>query len=296
MKKTKILVPALGILLLSTAASVTGTVAWFAVNTSVTITNLQVKAKAEGGIVIAAYTQTSGSAASETNDAGYNNTLTPAVFAAPTASAYANTATMSLTAAELYPTSTADTSAWYHAVSASVNDYSAKAGSYTTLPNLEADGKSYTGDGTEAAKAFALQGQYFLYNKFSIKGTTDGPFSLWVSGITVTGETNSAALNDSLIIAVKVGSGSVSFYAPMYASNDDSTLYYYSGSARTAGSPAKGLAPNTKVANNTITATASDMQVWVYYEGEDPNCKTINAVNVDTLNISMEFTTIDPAA
>ena len=45
MKKTKIIVPALGLLLLSTAASVTGTVAWFAANTSVTATGMQITAK-----------------------------------------------------------------------------------------------------------------------------------------------------------------------------------------------------------------------------------------------------------
>ena len=45
MKKTKIIIPALGLLVLSTAASVTGTVAWFAMNNTVTATGLQVEAK-----------------------------------------------------------------------------------------------------------------------------------------------------------------------------------------------------------------------------------------------------------
>ena len=52
MKKTKIIVPALGVLLLSTAASVTGTVAWFSMNNFVTATGMEVRAKAENGIVI----------------------------------------------------------------------------------------------------------------------------------------------------------------------------------------------------------------------------------------------------
>ena len=49
MKKTKIIVPALGVLLLSTAASVTGTVAWFSMNNFVTATGMEVKARAENG-------------------------------------------------------------------------------------------------------------------------------------------------------------------------------------------------------------------------------------------------------
>lgn len=47
MKKTKVIIPALGLLLLSTAASVSGTVAWFAMNASVTATGMQITAKSD---------------------------------------------------------------------------------------------------------------------------------------------------------------------------------------------------------------------------------------------------------
>ena len=53
MKKTKIIVPALGLLLLSTAASVTGTVAWFSANTQVTVTGMQVKTSVSSNLLIA---------------------------------------------------------------------------------------------------------------------------------------------------------------------------------------------------------------------------------------------------
>ena len=52
MKKTKIIIPALGMLLLSTAASVTGTVAWFSANASVKATGMSVQAKASESLVI----------------------------------------------------------------------------------------------------------------------------------------------------------------------------------------------------------------------------------------------------
>ena len=52
MKKTKIIIPALGVLLLSTAASVTGTVAWFSANSTVKANGMRVKAKAESALVI----------------------------------------------------------------------------------------------------------------------------------------------------------------------------------------------------------------------------------------------------
>ena len=52
MKKTKVIIPALGILLLSTAASVTGTVAWFSSNASVSATGMSVKAHTDEALVI----------------------------------------------------------------------------------------------------------------------------------------------------------------------------------------------------------------------------------------------------
>ena len=59
MKKTKIIIPALGILLLSTAASVTGTVAWFSANTTTTVTGMKVKTKVSSNLLIAADTLSS---------------------------------------------------------------------------------------------------------------------------------------------------------------------------------------------------------------------------------------------
>ena len=53
MKKTKIVVPALAVLLLSTAASVSGTVAWFSMSTSVTVTGMQVTTKVSSNLLIA---------------------------------------------------------------------------------------------------------------------------------------------------------------------------------------------------------------------------------------------------
>ena len=53
MKKTKIIVPALGLLLRSTAASVSGTVAWFSANTSVKVNGMAVTTKVSGNLLIA---------------------------------------------------------------------------------------------------------------------------------------------------------------------------------------------------------------------------------------------------
>lgn len=52
MKKTKIIIPALGMLLLSTAASVTGTVAWFAMNSTVTASGMNIQAKSDSAYLV----------------------------------------------------------------------------------------------------------------------------------------------------------------------------------------------------------------------------------------------------
>ena len=69
MKKTKIIIPALAMLLLSTAASVSGTVAWFSMNNSVTVTGMTVTTKVSSNLLIA-----------ETNlDANYSSDITQSI-------------------------------------------------------------------------------------------------------------------------------------------------------------------------------------------------------------------------
>lgn len=53
MKKSKILAPALGVLVLSTAASISGTVAWFTANNSVAVTGMSVKTRVGSNLLIA---------------------------------------------------------------------------------------------------------------------------------------------------------------------------------------------------------------------------------------------------
>lgn len=52
MKKTKVLIPALGILSLSMAASITGTVAWFSANASVTARGMRIAAATDSSLLI----------------------------------------------------------------------------------------------------------------------------------------------------------------------------------------------------------------------------------------------------
>ena len=73
MKKTKIIIPSLGLLLLSTAASVTGTVAWFSANGTVTATNMNVTAKSN-----ATYLLIGATSACASNKEGLSDTVAAA--------------------------------------------------------------------------------------------------------------------------------------------------------------------------------------------------------------------------
>lgn len=114
MKKTKIIIPALGMLLLSTAASVSGTVAWFSMNNSVTVTGMTVTTKVSSNLQIA-----DGDAAHA--EANYGDSLEQARTGI------------------LEPASTADGEKFYYTVSAA-GDGSAKdkAASTYTLYSEEA--------------------------------------------------------------------------------------------------------------------------------------------------------------
>ena len=57
MKKTKVIIPALGMLLLSTAASVTGTVAWFSANNQVTASGMSIQATSGSAYLVISETE-----------------------------------------------------------------------------------------------------------------------------------------------------------------------------------------------------------------------------------------------
>ena len=66
--------------------------------------------------------------------------------------------------------------------------------------------------------------------------------------------------------------------------------------------PGIQIANQTVVGDNGTTSPYSsagvDMDIWVYYEGEDPNCKTVNTegISIDSLAISFTFSTSATAA
>ena len=201
MKKTKIIIPALGLLLLSTAASVTGTVAWFAANASVTASGMQLQAKAEQGILISTQTAASPASAWGASATALNSGSGVAVF----------------------PTSTADASAWLHNKGTSVT-IGAASGAYETLSLTET-----AGVGKDSSS-----NSYYLHNTFYVKASSDTSFTdaLIVNQVTGTGSTNSVNLDKALRVLVKQGSN-VAIFAPFNSASGDLS-YNVGGASGTA--------------------------------------------------------------
>ena len=291
MKKTKIIVPALGMLLLSTAASVTGTVAWFSANATVTASGMQVKAKADKGILI--------NEVETSADAHWDDT------------ALAGQAS----AIEIRPTSTADTGTWYTASSKSSSDAAGAgsgsassnlSGTYKTLASLSATTNTTAAvAGTSARRDICYvdddgtagygngEGYYVKYTYY-IKssseaitcGLASGDNNLNIKQVTAQALTsNSTALNKALRVAVVVNSKAYIF-API--STDTTTYYVAAGSDPTtvlSGAQATSL---TSIPSKQDDGVA--VYVYVYFEGEDANCKTDNVTaTLDALDVSVQF-------
>lgn len=311
MKKTKIIIPALGMLLLSTAASVTGTVAWFSMNSFVNATQMRVLAKAEKGILI------SNEAKTDWNDLAIASHST---------------------ALEVYPTSTLNGTKWYHSTSSSSslantgNPYTVlsddakfaedtaagKSGAGYLNTNGQAGFQAEAGETEdEPAVSYEADEAYYLVNSFYIKSSAEQLTSkLYINSVTATTaaqQAGSAALNQALRVLVVCGSNS-KIFAPfrstgltygVFASwntgdNPATTQKVEDGWATTTEVTAIGSGVvDTVLAESQVIPARSDttngplqIKIYLYFEGEDAACYSDNiTASLDTISVSVKFGT-----
>ena len=276
-KNNKKLASAFAMFMLSAAMLGTATYAWFTMNKEVTVTGMQVKAKATDGLVISGDNK-----ASWKTD--WNVAMTSGV--------------------ELYPTSTdgAASPAWAVAYSKefdNANKNQTGSGAYTDLPLTYdaslASGTTFTKDVDGVGKAGSPDRNYVLKKTFWIKSTGE---SAWATNLNVdevtakvetTSGSGSAALNKALRVLVVVNDTDSFIYAPI-TGYDDNTYFKGTGSklilvpATTQKNTSVDSIPNTD-------AGAVRVDMYMYYEGEDTECKSSNiaAISVDTLEVSAKF-------
>ncbi|MBE6864929.1 MAG: hypothetical protein E7495_10295 [Ruminococcus flavefaciens] len=302
------LLPAFAMLTVSAISLSSATYAWFTMNKTVSVTNMQVKATAEEGLLI-----------SETNGKTSNDKWDDVA-----------TANNLPTSIALLPTSTSNTLAWYHANSKSANDEAGAAASaldgnladagYTTLTSLDEQTTS-ADSGTNAANvvyfkdkdnnntvdagedAYYVKYTYYLKASntggISSMGLANGAQNLSIKDVTVSGSSGSVNLDKSLRVGVAINS-KFYIFAPNYTGTgaDVPADYYVYNGTSTTGTNIKiaPLAANgvayTDVSSLPGVDTSSPIQadVYLWYEGEDVNCKSENVTtSLDTLTVGLKF-------
>lgn len=206
------------------------------------------------------------------------------------------------------------TSDWIYAKAALASANAAKQDTYVKLGT---DTGKYTftngvglGDGVLAyedtvpvTQRTANSGRYYLATTYNISNVSSAVAEhLKVEGVTVTGNINSTALDQSLRVAI-VCDSNVEIYAPI----GYTTAPSYKVATTTDGTPiAKATTTtmtNADVAVNLSTVASDDIaatvgteenptvvNVYIWYEGEDSNNKTDNITNnIDGLNVTVNF-------
>ena len=259
MKKTKIIIPALGLLVLSTAASVTGTVAWFSANATVTASSLSVTARVDANLFIK-----DGIESDITAVTGTSTTLTGT----------------GVTASSVNPVdfdSTSGLIAQIPATYSSQPDVSAAgtALTWTTVANLSSGTSGQvTGVSTYVPK------DYFAYGYVTIvrKQSSAASFNLTAKADVTFG--TASELNKAFRIGILVDDGT--FYeSGDFGVNTASTL-----SGENAVKLNNGGSVGVSLADNQPHVAL----LLAWFEGADSDCFTNNAVNISTNTVSWSFT------
>ena len=256
MKKTKVIIPALGILLLSTAASVTGTVAWFSANNQVTATGMKVQAKAESGIVISN---------AATGDYDYT----------------ATSAKESVSA--LKPGSTADLTHWYHSTSTNPSSANTKQAYDEGVEDTHyVIHDFYVKSSSNAAASFT---SFDVKSITVATATQDLSLSLRV-GVKTTGSSNVylfapvAGATTTYTVAGATGAYN--------ADNRVEANIVEAGSADAKDTSVTSFPARVDSANNVNPGTHVGIYLW--FEGEDAHCISDNIdATLEQLTVTVVF-------
>ena len=285
MKKTKVIIPALGILLLSTAASVTGTVAWFTAANDVDVSGLNFQAQSEQAIVVANEGKTQWkNAGVQASHNGEGKTF--------------------------LNTSTGDMASWYHAYSSDANDGQATVDRVTLTVTQPTAGTADTNTGLGVVSSATgkdsenndvtvdtFNGQnVYLLNRFYVQSATQVKISnqdIYVKDLTVTGATKNAELDASLRIGFVYGSDKTIF-APVTGATLNYGVNGATSGVTAIANTSAGVALNTAAVEVPIFtsngASAIELNVFIWFEGEDANNKSANIKDaMDNLSITFKL-------
>ena len=278
MKKMRKLVPAFAMLMVAAIMMSTASYAWFTMSTTATASGMAVQATTSGGLAIAYALK------------GTDGATAPGAAAFQSSATFNSTQNWSNGAHKLSPTSTDLTgSKWYTASSAAINASAAVAGTYAEVASNNTN-------------------KYYFKTTMYVKSLDESADTtgkdLYVDMITSTEQNN--GLEASLRVAINVGNTWL-FFAPNYEELPEDGLNYVSSITVADG---KQTAVDVKANKNVFCGEEeltgallldggleytdpTEVNVYVYFEGEDDNCKSALAYNLTDLGISITFTSED---
>lgn len=266
-------------------------------NQTVTASGMQVKAVAEDGILISNVDKAS----------------------------WTNEATAKITTAVLVPTSTSGTKTptWLHNRSTNADNAQASqlASSYESL-SLKWTSSTY-GEGFAdlaggvANTKDANEKSYVLLNEFYIKSSGDAINlgadktykDLYINDVTVSSAGSWLKIDNALRVLVVVGDAAY-IYAPVINKAEGTTTLTYKVGGYTLTDPEAGDIESNRTFSSEVTAldatvaagfdktttttligntndSAVKAQIYIYFEGEDLNCKSTNISGITTNNLSV---------
>lgn len=301
------LVAAIALLALSTVSLIGSTYAWFTMNKTVSVTNMQVQAKADQGLLI-----------NEVADAGDNHWDELAT-------------TNQSSGIQLHATSTANTTTWYAAYSKRSNDAAAATqgsgsqylvdgyhelgttGWITAIETVQAAvaGTSAKqevtyidkdGDSTyDEGEGYYVKYTYYLKSSgeaitTSLAASAAGAVnqSLQIKNVTVTNNTftGSGSVDDldaALRVAIVIG-GKAYIYAPVAGA----TSPYYVNASSTATTVLTGDQATASITIPAVTSNGYEFYVYLYFEGEDAKLKTDNVISsLDNVTVAFDLALVD---
>ena len=290
-KLKKIMAAALAMMTFSTAAAVTGTVAWFTANNIVSASGMNIQAEAENGIVIANETHVA--------DSDWLTTVT--------ASHDGNSKTF-------IPTSTGDLVNWFHGLSDKADNGQSNV-KYDKFISPADDDKDGVYTALSSAHFTTDAKNVYLKNDFYVQASAKTAITnqnIYIEEIAITGNTNSVELDKSLRVGLMVNDSFKAIYAPLTGATISYTVCTsvtqdnpsttdtneYSATVSTAVSAIDVSAANDSnlvytgdiPAYDTAGSTNIKFSVFVYFEGEDKNHKSANLQNtLDTLALSFKL-------
>ena len=309
--------------LVATVALGSSTYAWFTMNKSVDVTGMKLKAQAEKGILI---NEMAGSGSVTTgNDTVDNGTWSESAFAESTVNALRPASTADFTSwwhanskktnteagvnagGTAIDTDTVEISSGnYYSDISSISEYNVPASADTNAANTVyyVDGTGLTASTYDDGEGYYVK--YVYYIKSSSNENLVVPQGQLTANVTATLQGSTATAQDldkAIRVGIKVsGDNKATIFAPVTGST--TTAYKVTGDAAGTTASLVQVTPNaggTGVAINAadvtlpkVTDDGLEIDVYVWFEGEDINCKSDNLA--ETLNSYQIDITFEDAA